>query len=596
MPLMVGMVFRFRAGAHCTGLCEQGVSMSAVMHDTSRYSAGAGGDVSASIVNRLSLRGKLWALVALAVILLLVDRGWALYHDRQVLLDSKKAEILAVAQGAWSVANHYYELQRKGVMSREQAQEAAKTALLGFRYGGGNGKAEYVFITDADGIMVMNGGNPALVGADSVALTGDKRDRALVMQERFAAMREGGGHAFLPVMFARPGESKLIPKLNVFKSFEPWNWVVGTGVYIDDLDAALFRQLMLGAGSTVILAVVLLLGGGFIARGVIRQIGGEPLAVIEIMRRAALGDFRQRLPNAPPGSLLDAFASMSNSVRELIASVRDEAGAMKRDAQRIADSVSQVTTAAAQQSDATSSMAAAVEELTVSVAHISDAAMQTQQNSEGVAERCRNGEAGVMSAAESMKRIAAAVGEASEKIRGLEARALQINSIAASIKEIAGQTNLLALNAAIEAARAGEQGRGFSVVADEVRKLAERTSSATVEIEEMVSAVQRETAESAATMEHILPMVAEGTDLADQVAMSLREISSSADTSLERVREVAHATREQSSASTSIAQQVESIAQMVEETTAAMRETTRSAQEMRDMAARLDAMVGRFKV
>src|SRR5690606_35003127 len=174
--------------------------------------------------------------------------------------------------------------------------------------------------------------------------------------------------------------------------------------------------------------------------------------------------------------------------------------------------------------------------LTVSVAHISDAADQTQRNSEGVAEKCRDGESRVMSAAGSMQRIASAVGEASEKIRGLEERALQINSVAASIKEIAEQTNLLALNAAIEAARAGEQGRGFSVVADEVRKLAERTSSATVEIEEMVGVVQRETSESTVTMGHILPMVTEGTELADHVAVSLREISHSADTSLEGVR------------------------------------------------------------
>ncbi len=542
------------------------------------------------------MKGKLTALVALAVVLLLAVQAWSVYRERQLLLDAKKAEILAVAQGAWGVVNHYYEQQKKGQLAPQQAQDAAKAALLGFRYGGSSGSAEYIFITDDQGTIMMNGGNPALAGSNAVTRSGDKRDPGQVMQERLAAMREGGGQTYLRIMFARPGENEPVPKLNIYKSFEPWNWVIGTGVYIDDLDEAISQQLVAGVVTAIVLALVLLLASGAIARGVIRQIGGEPRVVIEIMRRAARGDLSQTLPPAAPGSLLDGFASMSAAVRHLIASVRDEAAAMKRDAQRIAESVNQVSAAAVQQSDATSSMAAAVEELTVSVAHISDAASQTQQNSEGVAEKCRNGETRVLSAAESMKRIAAAVEEASHKIRGLEARAVQINSIAASIKEIAGQTNLLALNAAIEAARAGEQGRGFSVVADEVRKLAERTSSATVEIEEMVSAVQRETSESTATMEHILPMVTEGTGLADQVAVSLREISSSANTSLERVREVAHATKEQSSASTSIAQQVESIAQMVEETTAAMGETARSVDEMRQMAERLDGVVASFKV
>ncbi|WP_158213303.1 methyl-accepting chemotaxis protein [Pigmentiphaga sp. NML080357] len=566
------------------------------MHDTSGFSSDGERVAPVSFAARSSLKGKLAALVALAVILLLAVQGWSIYNERQLLLQSKKAEILAVAQGAWGVVNHYYEQQQKGQLSQQQAQDAAKAALLGFRYGGSNGKTEYVFITDAQGVIMMNGGNPSLAGSNAITRSGDKRDPAQAMQERFAAMREGGGQTYMRIMFARPGESEPVPKLNIYKSFEPWNWAIGTGVYIDDLDAIISRQLLTGVATAVALAVVLLLASGVIARGVIRQIGGEPRVVIEIMRRAARGDLTQKLPAAEPGSLLDGFASMSGAVRNLIATVRNEAATMKRDAQRIAESVSQVSAAAVQQSDATSSMAAAVEELTVSVAHISDAATQTQHNSEGVAEKCRNGEAGVMSAAESMKRIAAAVGEASHKIRGLEERAVQINSIAASIKEIAGQTNLLALNAAIEAARAGEQGRGFSVVADEVRKLAERTSSASVEIEEMVSAVQRETAESTVTMEHILPMVAEGTSLADQVALSLREISSSANTSLERVREVAHATKEQSSASTSIAQQVESIAQMVEETTAAMGETARSAEEMREMAERLDRVVGTFRV
>ncbi|VCU72169.1 Methyl-accepting chemotaxis protein 4 [Pigmentiphaga humi] len=569
--------------------------MSAVIQDT-RISAGERARNTPSVAARASLKGKLTALVLLAVVLLVAVKAWSIYSERQLLLEAKREQVLAVAQGAWGVANHFYEQQRSGAMTQQQAQEAARLALRGFRYGGNQGASEYIFVTDTQGNTVLNGGNPALEGSNAIARSGDKRDPALVMRERFDAMRAGGGHAFLDIMFPRPGATELSPKVNVYKEFAPWQWAIGTGVYLDDLDKILRTQLINGLAATVVLGVVLLLAGGMIARSVIRQIGGEPRMAIDIMARAARGDLTQQLPAAEPASLIGGLAAMSSEVRNLIAKVREEAATMKRDAGRIAESVGQVSTAAVQQSDATSSMAAAVQELTVSVAHISDAASQTQHNSEGVADKCRNGEVRVLSAAESMKRIAGAVGEASHKIRGLQARATQINSIAASIKEIAGQTNLLALNAAIEAARAGEQGRGFSVVADEVRKLAERTSSATVEIEEMVSAVQRETAESTDTMEHILPMVAEGTSLADEVAAALREISSSANTSLERVREVAHATKEQSSASTSIAQQVESIAQMVEATTAAMGETARSAEEMREMAERLDRMVARYHV
>jgi len=338
--------------------------------------------------------------------------------------------------------------------------------------------------------------------------------------------------------------------------------------------------------------------GWFIYRSSQRALGGEPADAVRVMHSAAQGDFSHAsdVLGRVPGSLLSAFGEMSGSIRAMIVNIRAEAGTLKQDATRLSDSAQQVTTAASSQSEATASMAAAIEQLTVSVGHIADAARDSEQLSADMAGLCRSGEAQVNGAAEGMQRIASAVSDASEKISGLEARVEKINVIASAIKEIASQTNLLALNAAIEAARAGEQGRGFSVVADEVRKLAERTASATIEIEQMVQAVRAETKDSTSTMSRVGPIVEQGTDLTNQVAESLREIRHRADKTLERVREVAHATHEQSSASTAIAQRVEGIAQIVEQTNASMEENARSASDMRDMSVRLDRLVGAFKV
>ena len=163
------------------------------------------------------------------------------------------------------------------------------------------------------------------------------------------------------------------------------------------------------------------------------------------------------------------------------------------------------------------------------------------------------------------------------------------------IKEIAAQTNLLALNAAIEAARAGEQGRGFAVVADEVRKLAERTANATVEIETMIVSIQSDTDQTVQVMDAALPQVEEGVTLAEAAADSLRQIRQGSETTLNRIQEVAEATREQSTASTSIAQRVEQIAQMVEETSAAMRNTAETAESLEQIARRLNEVVSRFR-
>jgi methyl-accepting chemotaxis protein len=192
--------------------------------------------------------------------------------------------------------------------------------------------------------------------------------------------------------------------------------------------------------------------------------------------------------------------------------------------------------------------------------------------------------------------VVATVRDAADRIHALEERAMQISSIASVIKEIAGQTNLLALNAAIEAARAGEQGRGFAVVADEVRKLAERTAAATTEIEQMLDGIQRDTAASVHAMNDVLPGVEAGVQLASTATVSLNAIETGASRTLERIAEVANATREQSAASTSIAQCVEEISQMVEQTNATIHATAASASELNLIAQGLKAQISKFRV
>ena len=573
--------------------------MSAVIHPgDSLGTPSASSSVPGAQTSRyqLSLRSKLLVLVGLAIVLLIGLQCWGLYAERSILINDKRTEILSVMQVAQSLVVKQHEAAKAGKITEEQAKQFAAQAITDLRYGGSDGKAGYAFALGKEGgSFVAHGVNPKLPGINPDTFMIGKDTLRAFVNRHFDLARTSQVH-FEEVDFPKPGGQVPVPKLNIYLEYAPWGWMIGTGVYLDEIDAEVMSRAKVAAGISAVLVSILLVTGLLIVRSVTRQVGDDPRTVIAVMARAAEGDLTQTFPKAPPGSILAGFGATSAATREVIARVREEASAMKRDAHRISDSVAQVSSATAAQSEATSSVAAAVEELTVSVGHISDAALETQRNSENVTEKCRASQHEVETSTAGMKRIAAAVGQASEKIGGLASRAEQISAIAASIKEIAAQTNLLALNAAIEAAGAGEHGRGFSVVADEVRKLAERTASATLEIDETVSAVQRETKESTATMAHILPMMSEGAAATEQVARALQEIGASADTSLERVREVAHATREQSSASTSIAQQVESIAQMVEETTAAMGETARSAEEVSAMADRLDTMVARFKV
>jgi methyl-accepting chemotaxis protein len=186
---------------------------------------------------------------------------------------------------------------------------------------------------------------------------------------------------------------------------------------------------------------------------------------------------------------------MVASLRQMMVDIDDDANRLVSNAEHISNASQEVANAADLQADATSSMAAAIEELTVSSTHISDSARETSQDSSHAVELSGQGAARVQLAKQAIQKISATVSDASARIHALEERAKQVSSIANVIKDIAGQTNLLALNAAIEAARDGEQGRGFAVVADEVRKLAERTSHATTEIEQMIVGIQGDTAD-----------------------------------------------------------------------------------------------------
>jgi len=341
----------------------------------------------------------------------------------------------------------------------------------------------------------------------------------------------------------------------------------------------------------VIVAVV----GLFVSRSIVKQLGGEPGAAISLMSRVAAGDLTVEIDSSSKGSILDSAGGMVHAIRKMVAEIGHSSSKLSQGAERISTASREVAKASQYQTDATQSMAAAIEEMTVSINHISDSANDTQQSSLASVSLSEDGFGRVDAATQDINKIASTVSDASARIRKLEERANQISSIAGVIKDIAGQTNLLALNAAIEAARAGEQGRGFAVVADEVRKLAERTSLATVEIEQMIAGIQSDTVQVVGVMDAALPQVAASVKAAEGAAESLRQIKDGAQTTLSSIREVADATKEQSIASTSIAQRVEQIAQMVEETTAAMQSTAETAVEMERIANELTSLVSRFR-
>jgi len=324
---------------------------------------------------------------------------------------------------------------------------------------------EYLYVYDSKAMGVMHPIRPEYEGAPHW----DRKDKEGNYTVRALVGAATGGDGFAFTMTPKPGSDVQVPKLHYLEHFKEWDWVIGTGLYTDDLDALFYSQLSYVA---MVIALAMLFVGALtwiIARTILGQIGGEPGSVMALMEKASHGDLTIEVGNAQPGSMLASLGAMTLGLREMMRQVGDSARTLVSNATHISDASGQVAAAARNQSDATSSMAAAIEELTVSVGHISDSARETEINSARAVDMAGSGEKTVHLAADEISLIAERVTSAATRIRSLEARAGDVSAIASVIKDIAAQTNLLALNAAIEAARAGEHGRGFAVVADRHR-------------------------------------------------------------------------------------------------------------------------------
>ncbi|WP_306604349.1 methyl-accepting chemotaxis protein [Azonexus sp.] len=541
-----------------------------------------------STLANLRVATRIQLLIGLTLIGLLVLCLISLFQLKGSMLEDRKEKTHNLVEVAKGILEHHHKLATSGLLSTEAAQKAARDSLRDLRYG----DKDYFFIIDTAGNYIMLGVNPAAEGQNRIE-TKDANGKFLV-RELIATAQGGGG--FVEYDYPRAGQEKAEPKLSYATLFGAWNWVIGTGIYIDDIDQKYKKSAVMLGGISLVLLTILVLFGYLVGSSVLRQLGGEPKEATEIMERVASGDLTASISQAAPGSLLHALGGMVTSLRQMVGEINKDANHLVDNAEKIALASDDVASAAEQQSDATSAMAAAIEELTVSSNHISDSARDTSQDSIAAVELSGQGSARVDQASQAIQQISDTVSDASSRIHALEERARQVSSIANVIKDIAGQTNLLALNAAIEAARAGEQGRGFAVVADEVRKLAERTSLATTEIEQMIVGIQSDTVGAVEAMNAALPEVQQGVELAASASESLRAIEEGARRTLSRIGEVADATKEQSSASTSIAQRVEQIANMVEQTTDTIRGTAATAHQLQDIAVSLKQLISRFKV
>lgn len=306
-------------------------------------------------------------------------------------------------------------------------------------------------------------------------------------------------------------------------------------------------------------------------------VGTTSAARLEVLRVVSDLDFSRNLRvtgQDEVSELLRAFNTLIEKLRAGLREIQEGANSLNEASAELSLAANQVGNGSQSQADAAAAMAANVEEVTVSINHVTEQTGEANALVREAGKQAEDGRSAMQGVTSQIENIATLVNDAANEIQRLEESGRQIGSVVNVIKEVADQTNLLALNAAIEAARAGEQGRGFAVVADEVRKLAERTATSTLEISQMVGDIQQRSRDVAGRMGSAVESVRSGVEQSQITQQSMNQIAERAQSSVQLVDEVAASLREQSAASNAIATQVERVAQMSEENSqAALRST-----------------------
>ncbi|MBB5191666.1 methyl-accepting chemotaxis protein [Silvimonas terrae] len=378
------------------------------------------------------------------------------------------------------------------------------------------------------------------------------------------------------------------------------NWTAyndSLGVAAKDAAYSTINSSRLILSSISLIAIVAMLGIGiWLYRGITSQITGLQDLVTGIAQSL---DFTRRSHSSSQdeiGRTASAINHLLGTVEDSMQKILSATGEVSSMASTMSGAANAVATSSVLQSDAASNMAAAVQEVTVSINHVSEQARQAADASSRSGELASEGERVIGQTTSDMRNIQRTIEAAAGKVGEVQNSSQQVDSVLQVIKEVADQTNLLALNAAIEAARAGDAGRGFAVVADEVRKLAERTASSAIEIRTIVQQMQATSHDANSQMVNAVEIARGAVDRAAQAENSISTIRQSSSAAVELVGQITNAIAEQSAASNVIANQVESVAQMTEHNSESAQSTARSADALQQIVTRLTSEIGRYRL
>ena len=502
-----------------------------------------------------NVTGRFYTAVAAGILALIALAIFGSATISSILLERKKSELKNLTEVALSIVKDYESRAMRGEMSEDEAKKMAVQSLRALRYGG----SDYFFIIDYQSVMVMHPFSQALEGKNQSGLKDSNGTH--YVKEMVEAGKAGGG--FVPYLWPRPNTTIPSPKESYAVGFDKWNWVVATGVYIDDLSAMAAEKrnvflVFVAAAALALIGIAFALG---------RSISNPIQKLVSSMRDIAGGNLDVPVEGTTRRDEIGVMAGAVQVFRQALIDKKlaDEEAALEADAKtRRAQRLDELATRFEMNvSSLTQGLSSAATEMEATAQSMAATAEQTNHQSNTVATAAERTAANVQTVAAATEELSISTREIADRVahsaqiarsavegakrtdttvQALVATAEKIGNVVQLINTIAGQTNLLALNATIEAARAGEAGRGFAVVASEVKELAGQTTKATEEIGVQIAEIQQATQEAAEAIQGIGRTIDEMSSVSTAIAAAVEQQGAATNEIARNVQEAARGT------------------------------------------------------